>query len=131
MRFGKNPSILEKLCRVKIGVILVCLEVALAIVSAMMIPIIVTISAASFIWGVIVAVGIFNGKKFEVMISPEIMLPQARRSMGAVIVLWFSLIGDKEGNRGDPMVTKKMIRRLYTAVKDVAISVRARAQAFK
>lgn len=40
-------------------------------------------------------------------------------------------MGEMGGNRGEPMVTKKTMRRLYTAVKDVAISVRARAQAFR
>lgn len=128
---GKNPSIFEKLCIVRLGVILICLEVAVTKARAIMRPTIVTASAAIFIEGGMVMIGVLDGRKFEVMSRPAIMLPQARRSMGAVTAGWFSLIGDSGVNRGEPMVTKNTTRRLYTAVKEVAISVRARAQAFK
>lgn len=128
---GKNPSMLEKLCSRSEGETLICLVVAVARASAIMRPTIVTSSAANLRESGIVIVGVFEGRKFRVRIRPAMMLPQARRSMGAVNVWWFSLIGDRAGNRGDPIVTKKITRRLYTAVNDVAISVRARAQAFK
>lgn len=128
---GKNPSMLEKLCSSSEGEILICLVAVVAKVSAIIRPAIVTSNAASLREGGIVIVGVFDGRKFRVIIRPAMILPQARRSIGAVSVWWFSLIGDKVWNRGEPIVTRKMTRRLYTAVKDVAISVRARAQAFK
>lgn len=128
---GKNPNMLEKAWSVRVGVILICLEVDVASVRAMIRPVIVTASAASLSRGGIVIMGVFSGKKFKVIINPATMLPQARRSIDAITAGWFSLMGGREENRGEPMITKKTIRRLYTAVKEVAISVRARAQAFK
>ena len=128
---GKNPSMLEKLWSVRVGIILICLEVVVARARAMIRPVIVTASAAILRDKGIVIVGVFDGRKFEMIISPAMILPQARRSIGAITAEWFSLIGDSDENRGEPIVTKKITRRLYTAVKDVAISVKARAQAFR
>lgn len=109
---GKNPSMLEKLCRISVGVILICLDVAVASVRAMISPVIVTISAASFMEVGIVIIGVFDGRKFEVMISPAMILPHARRPIGAITAWLFSLIGERGRNRGEPMVTKKTTRRL-------------------
>lgn len=109
---GKNPSILEKLCINSEGEVLICLVVAVARASAIIRPMIVTSNAANLREGGIVMVGVFDGRKFKVRIRPAMMLPQARRSMGAVSVWWFSLIGDRVVNRGEPIVTKKMTRRL-------------------
>lgn len=58
------------------------------------------------------------------------MLPIISRLMGLIIegvVSWIVTIGR---NRGWPMKAKKMIRVLYIAVMEVAISVIIRAQAF-
>lgn len=66
------------------GVILICLDVVVVRARAIMRPIIVTASAASFSERGMVIVGVFDGRKFEVIISPAIILPQARRSMGAI-----------------------------------------------
>lgn len=59
------------------------------------------------------------------------MLPQASRLIGLITAGLFSLIGERGLNRGWPIVTKKTTRRLYTAVKEVARRVRARAQALR
>lgn len=112
MMGGKNPSMLEKLCRIRVGVILICFDVAVASVRAIIKPVMVTISAASFKDVGIVMMGVFDGRKFEVRIRPAIMLPHARRPMGAMTALLFSLMGDRGRNRGEPMVTKKITRRL-------------------
>lgn len=112
MRGGKNPSILEKLCSTRDGVILICLEVVVASARAIISPVIVTASAASLSEEGIVIMGVLDGRKYEVMIRPAIMLPQARRSIDAVTAGLFSLMGEKEENRGEPIVTKKTTRRL-------------------
>lgn len=57
-------------------------------------------------------IGVFKGRVFEVIRSPAIMLPQARRLMGLITAGLFSLMGDKELKRGWPMETKKITRRL-------------------
>lgn len=67
------------------GVILICLEEVVVSVRARIRPKIVTISAVNLRDGGMVIIGVLVGKKFRVMISPAIMLPQARRSIGAVI----------------------------------------------
>lgn len=92
--------------------ILICLEAVVASARAIMSPVIVTASAASLRDKGIVMMGVLDGRKYEVIIRPAMMLPQARRSMGAVTAGLFSLIGDKEENRGQPIVTKKTTRRL-------------------
>lgn len=94
-------------------------------------PTIVTIRAAIFRAVGIVMIGVFIGGKFCVIISPAMMLPQASRLIELITSGLFSLIGDRGRNRGVPMTTKYTSRKLYTAVNDVAISVRVRAQAFR
>lgn len=87
--------------------------------------------AANFNRGGMDMIGVFVGMVLEVKTRPAIMLPQARRLMGLITAGSFSLMGDSEGNRGVPMVTKNTTRKLYTAVNEVAIKVRTRAQAFR
>lgn len=50
--------------------------------------------------------------------------------MGLIIVGVDSLISTTGRNRGLPIKAKKIIRRLYIAVIEVAMSVMIRAQAF-
>lgn len=111
--------------------VLNCLEVIVANSIAVKRPIIVTNSAVNLRSGGIVIIGVFKGKKLDVISSPATMLPQARRLMGLITVVLFSLIKEKDRNRGVPITTKKITRKLYTAVNEVAITVRVRAQAFK
>lgn len=94
-------------------------------------PTIVTRRAAIFRVVGIVIIGVFIGGKFCVIISPATMLPQASRLMGLITSGLFSLMGGMDRNRGVPMTTKYTSRKLYTAVNDVATSVRVRAQAFR
>lgn len=56
---------------------------------------IVTSNALSFSAGGIVIMGVFVGRKFEVMTSPAIMLPQASRLIGFSTVGLFSLMGER------------------------------------
>lgn len=56
--------------------------------------------------------GVFKGVSEEVRMRPAIMLPQASRLRGLMIKGLFSLMGEREGNRGWPIVTKKTTRRL-------------------
>lgn len=113
------------------GVVLNCLFVRAVNSKANNRPAIVTARAANFRGMGMVMIGVFEGRKFNVMMNPAMMLPQASRLIGLITSGLFSLIGDAGRNRGDPMVTKNTTRKLYTAVKDVAISVRIRAQAFR
>jgi len=94
-------------------------------------PMAVTIRALSFNVGCIVMIGVFIGRKFDVIIRPAIMLPQASRLIGFKTAGLFSLIGESGRNRGCPIEAKKIIRKLYTAVNEVAIKVRVRAQALR
>lgn len=94
------------------GVVLICFVVVVASARAITSPVIVTASAASLRDRGIVIVGVFIGKKFEVIISPAIILPHASRSIGAMTAGLFSLMGDKGRNRGEPIVTKNATRRL-------------------
>lgn len=109
---GKNPSMLEKWCIGKLGVVLNCLLVSEASSRAVRTPIIVTARAASFRIGGIDITGVFRGIMLEVIKRPAMMLPQARRLIGLITVGLFSLIGDSGLNRGWPMDTKKTTRRL-------------------
>lgn len=65
------------------------------------------------------------------MSRPAVMLPSARRVIGFVICGLFSFIGVTVGIRVNSVCTRRVIRRLYVAVKVVATSVRRSAQAFK
>lgn len=69
-------------------------------------PRIVTVKAASLSRGCIVITGVFKGKILEVISRPAMMLPQASRLMGLITAGLFSLIGERELNRGWPMETK-------------------------
>ena len=75
-------------------------------------PRIVTISAANFSKGGMDIIGVFRGVMLEVIRSPAIILPHAKRLMGLITAGLFSLIGEKELNRGWPIDTKKTTRRL-------------------
>lgn len=112
MSAGKNPSILEKWWADRFGVVLNCLLVKEASSNAVRTPIIVTVRAASLRRGGIVMMGVLKGIMFEVIRRPATMLPQASRLMGLITAGLFSLIGDRELNRGWPIETKKTTRRL-------------------
>lgn len=75
-------------------------------------PVTVTARAANLVAAGMVMMGVFSGRKFEEIISPVTMLPQARRFRGLIIAGLFSLMGDIARNRGVPIVTRKIIRRL-------------------
>lgn len=96
----------------RLGVVLNCLLVRVASSKAVSSPMIVTARAASLRIGGIDITGVFRGVMFEVIRRPAMMLPQARRLIGLITVGVFSLMGERELNRGCPMVTKKMTRRL-------------------
>lgn len=94
------------------GFVLNCLVVRPASSMAVNKPIIVTTRAATFKGKGIVIIGVFEDKKFDVMMRPATILPQARRLIGLITDKLFSLIGDNARNRGVPIVTKKTTRRL-------------------
>lgn len=108
-----------------------CLFVREASSRAVSNPVMVTNRAASFSSGGMVMIGVFEGRRLEVIRSPAMMLPQASRLMGLMTAELFSLMGGRGLKRGWPIETKKITRRLYTAVKAVARRVRVRAQAFR
>ena len=102
----------EKLCNLMVGVGLNCLAVREASSMAVKRPRIVTIRAASFSRGGIVIIGVFVGRAFEVRTRPATMLPQASRLMGLITAGSFSLMGERDRNRGVPIVTKNTTRKL-------------------
>lgn len=75
--------------------------------------------------------GVFVGRMKEVIMNPAVMLPSARRVIGERIAGLFSFIGVRTGMRVYPVCTIRVIRVVYTAVKDVARRVRRRAQVFR
>lgn len=109
---GKNPSMLEKWCADRLGVGLNCLAVRDASSRATTSPRMVTARAASFRSGGMVITGVFNGRMFEVIRRPAMMLPQASRLIGLMTAVLFSLMGEKALNRGWPIETKNTTRRL-------------------
>lgn len=109
---GKYPSIFEKLCSLIFGVVFSCFEVMLASSIAVNKPISVTIRAPSLSIGGIVIIGVLIGVMFDVRMSPATILPQASRLIGLITFGSFSLIGDSGRNRGVPMDTKKITRKL-------------------
>lgn len=109
---GKNPSMLEKWWGINLGVVLNCLLVRLASSRAISNPPIVTARAASLSEGCMVMTGVFIGRMLVVRRRPAIMLPQARRLIGLITAGLFSLIGERVLNRGCPIETRKMTRRL-------------------
>ena len=72
----------------------------------------VTSNALSLSVAGIVMMGVFVGRKFDVIISPAIMLPQASRLIGFNTVGLFSLIGESGRYRGWPIEAKKITRKL-------------------
>lgn len=109
---GKKPSILEKWWGESWGKGLNCLLVRDANSRAMIKPRTETVRAASFSKGGIDIMGVFKGVMLEVIRRPAIMLPQASRLIGFITVGLFSSIGERGLNRGWPIDTKKMTRRL-------------------
>lgn len=73
---------------------------------AVMRPIIVTSKAASFNKGGIDIIGVFKGVILDVISRPAIILPQAKRLIGLMTAVLFSLIGENELKRGCPIDTK-------------------------
>lgn len=112
MTAGKNPSMFEKWWVGRLGVGLYCLAVKDASSRAISRPMIVTSRAASLRRGGMVMTGVFNGRMFEVMTRPAMMLPQARRLIGLITAVLFSLMGERGLNRGWPIDTKNTTRRL-------------------
>lgn len=109
---GKNPTMFEKSWVPGLGEILYCLFVRDASSRAMRRPTTVTVKAASLRRGDIVIMGVLRGNMFEVITSPAMMLPQAKRLIGFITAGLFSLIGDNDLNRGFPIETKYVRRRL-------------------
>lgn len=89
-----------------------CLAVREASSKAVSSPIMVTARAAVFRRRGIDMMGVFRGVMLEVIKRPAIMLPQASRLIGLITVGLFSLMGDRGLNRGWPIDTKKITRRL-------------------
>lgn len=89
-----------------------CLLVSDASSRAVISPRIVTSRAASLSKGGMDITGVLRGVIEEVMIRPAIILPHASRLMGLITVGLFSLIGERDANRGCPMETKYTTRRL-------------------
>lgn len=79
----------------------------------------------------IVIGGVFVGRMYDVIRNPAAMLPSARRVIGRRIAGLFSFIGVRGGMRTKPVWTIRIIRIVYTAVKDVASRVRVSAQVFR
>ena len=102
----------EKLCTVRFGVNFNCLFVKFAKSTAIIRAVRDTIRALNFRVAGIVIIGVFVGRKFEVIIIPAMILPQARRLIGFKIVWLFSLIIIRGSDRGFPIEVKKIIRRL-------------------
>lgn len=100
MMEGKNPNMLEKWWGTKCGVDLSCLDVNEASSRAIKSPVNVTRRAVSLITGGIDITGVFVGRRFVVIRSPAIMLPQASRLIGLITDGLFSLIGERELKRG-------------------------------
>lgn len=72
----------------------------------------VTARAANLRRGGMVNTGFFMGSRFEVKRSPARILPHPRRLIEAITLGAFSLMGARGINRGEPMETKKMRRKL-------------------
>lgn len=102
----------EKWWGISWGVGLNCLFVRDASSRASRRPVIVTAKAANLSRGGMVMIGVLRGRMLDVIRSPAIMLPHARRLMGLITAGLFSLMGESELNRGWPMDTKKTTRRL-------------------
>ena len=128
MMVGKNPSIVENdlVSEFRLSF---RLYVILFSSIAMMKPRIVTPRAISFRCRGMVNVGLFMGVMLFEMMNPAKMLPKSSRLIEFVSCGLFSLMLMSGWNRGCPRRAKKMIRVLYAAVREVAMSVISRAQA--
>lgn len=102
----------EKWCVWVFGLVLYCLLVSAASSMAVSSPIIVTARAAILRAPGMVITGVLDGRKFVVIISPAMILPQASRLIGLITDGLFSLMGERGRNRGVPIVTKKTTRKL-------------------
>lgn len=60
----------------------------------------------------IVSTGVLIRFAERVIRRPPKMLPQASRFRGLITAGLFSLMGERQGNRGVPMETKKITRKL-------------------
>lgn len=94
------------------GLTLNCLFVRLVNSIAVISPKIVTNRALSLSVAGMVMIGVFIGRKFEVMINPATMLPHASRLIGFITAGSFSLIGVNAVDRGCPIEAKKITRKL-------------------
>lgn len=96
---------------------------------ASMNPTRVTIKAVSFkCKGMVIGGMVVGGMLFEIR-NPAKILPTRRRLIALRRRGLFSLIRIIVGKRGRPNKVKKIIRVLYTAVREVAIRVMDKAQA--
>lgn len=102
---GKKPSMFEKWWGVRWGVGLSCLDVREASSRAISSPKIVMVIAASLVISGIDIIGVFVGRRLEVIKRPATMLPHASRLIGLITDGLFSLIGESALKRGCPMET--------------------------
>ena len=98
---------------------------------AKMRPRVVAIMAAVFVSMGIVIGGVCVGVMNDVMSRPATVLPKARRVIGLRVCGLFSFIGVIVGVRVDSACTRRVIRKLYVAVKVVARRVNNNAQVFR
>lgn len=89
-----------------------CLVVKEASSRAVIRPRMETIKAASLSRGGIDMTGVFRGSVFEMIMKPATMLPATSRFIGLITAGSFSLIGERDLNRGWPIDTKKITRKL-------------------
>lgn len=109
---GTKPREVEKWWGVRRGVVFSCLLVIVASSRAIIRPRTETARAANFSSEGIVSTGVLVRFVFSIIKRPPKMLPQAKRIRGRITAGLFSLIGERGRNRGVPMETKKMTRRL-------------------
>lgn len=69
-------------------------------------PTMVTSKALSLREVGIVRIGVFVGKKFDVIMTPAMMLPQASRLIGFITIWLFSFVGTIGVERGCPIRAK-------------------------
>lgn len=94
-------------------------------------PRVVAMMAAVFVNMGIVIGGVCVGVVYDVMSRPAMMLPKARRVIGLRVSGLFSFIGVTARVRVNSVCARRVIRRLYVAVKVVARRVRSSAQVFR
>mgnify|MGYP002804242124 CR=1 FL=1 len=79
----------------------------------------------------IVSTCVFMGEVQPIISIPATILPQAKRVIELITRPLFSLIGVNTAVRGLFIDAKKIIRKLYTVVKEVATRVKINAHEFK